>query len=187
MERKIALFDMDDTLCDYRGKLTRDLSESLGKEAIADIDLFHERIPLKIREAIKEIRQQEGWWRTLPFLSSGMGLWQYLSSLGLENHIASNGPYQDTNGWKEKFEWQKLFLPEAKNITITLDKSCIRGDVLVDDWPAYVKKWLDMNKKSVAILPIQTYNNDFKHPRAIHYDGKNFGELEKFLVKHKVI
>ena len=188
--KKIALFDMDDTLCAYREKLLRDLMDNLGEDSLNGLDLFQEeRIPLAIRQKIKQIRQQKGWWATLPFVPSGMELWSYLGSLEFERHLLTKAPYrkEDSNGWSEKFEWHKLFLPEADNFTETLDKQYSFGNVLVDDWPAYILPWLKRWESSVAILPVHPYNLNFKHPRAIHYDGKNFGELEKFLAEHKLI
>jgi beta-phosphoglucomutase-like phosphatase (HAD superfamily) len=190
MEKKIALFDMDDTLVDYRGKLLRDLAENMGDEFLKDLDLYsEERIPLVIRQKIKQIRQQKGWWASLPYNNDGVQLWQYFRNNGFETHILTKAPYrkEDSNGWSEKFEWHKIFLPEAENFTETLDKTTTFGNILVDDWPSYVTPWLEQWKDSVAILPVRPYNLDFKHPRAIHYDGKNFKELEKFLSKHNLL
>lgn len=187
MEKKIALFDMDDTLCDYIGQLKRDLLEFYSPEIVEKVDLYHGRTAREVREKIREIRAREGWWRSLIPLGSGMELWDFMKSLGFENHILTKGPYNDDNAWKEKKQWKDFYLREAKNFTITEDKSGMRGDVLVDDFPLYVTNWLKRNENSVAILPVQPYNLDYRNPRAIISTGQNYGELEKFLAEHKLI
>ncbi len=187
MTKKIALFDMDDTLCDYSGQLMKDLGKVYSPSELKDIQLYNSRIPREIRNQIKKIRGQEGWWRNLPFSGEGMEIWQYMLSLGFENYIATKGPYKDANAWKEKREWQKIFLPEAKGLIITDDKSLIRGDVLVDDWPPYVAKWLDVNKNGVAIMPVKAYNLKFKHDRAIFYLGTDLGGIDGLLSKHDLL
>ncbi len=182
MERKIALFDMDDTLCDYRGKLMKDLSYRLPSEELEEIDLFQSRLSKNIRNEIKKIRCEKGWWKNLPMLEDGLALWKFIRELGFETHLATKGPYHDTNGWKEKFEWQKKYLPEAEGITITLDKSNIFGDLLVDDWPPYIKKWLEKNPQGLAIIPKRSYNlGVILKDRIKYYNGNNFEELKDFL------
>jgi 5'(3')-deoxyribonucleotidase len=185
---KTALFDMDETLCDTWGQTIKDLSPYFSKEILVGINLYDESLPLEIRNKIKEIRNRAGWWRTLPTIESGMQLWQYMRGLGFETALASKGPYLQPHAWGEKFQWQKEILPEADEILISSkNKNRVDGDVLVDDWPKYVLGFLENHKKSVAIIPERPYNLDFQHPRAIHYDGKNFKQIEQFLGEHKLL
>ena len=68
---KIAalLIDMDGTLCDYQGALTRDLEALRGPNdprIAADDDT-----PAWLRARENVVRRQPGWWRGLPRLHLG--------------------------------------------------------------------------------------------------------------------
>lgn len=188
MKQKTALFDMDETLCDTWGQTIKDLSSYFPQEALMNLIPYEDSMPLEIRKKIKEIRNQKDWWRTLPTIESGTQLWQYMRGLGFETALATKGPYLQPQAWGEKLQWQKEILPEADEIIISSkNKNRIDGDVLVDDWPTYVAGFLENHSKSVAIVPERQYNLEFKHPRAIHYDGKNFKQIEQFLAEHKLL
>jgi len=187
--KKIVLFDMDDTLCDYRGKILMDVNKQIGTKNIEEIDPFNNQLSPEIRGAIKEIRRGGDWWNNIPIIQSGLALWHYFGLLGIERHILTKAPFgkEDSNGWAEKFEWYKKFLPEAKNFTETLDKEYVFGDIIVDDWTPYIIPWLNRWKTSVAIIPELDYNREFKHERAIHYSGRNFKDIEKFLKEREIL
>ncbi len=185
---KTALFDMDETVCDTWGQTIKDLSSYFPQKVLLDLVPYDESMPLEIRTKIKEIRNRAGWWRTLPTIESGTQLWQYMRGLGFETALATKGPWLEPQAWGEKFQWQKEILPEADEIIVTSkNKNRVDGEVLVDDWPKYVRGFLKKHRRSVAIVPERQYNLDFRHPRAIHYNGKNFKQIEQFLGEHKII
>tara|TARA_Y100000310_G_C20512920_1_gene729762 strand:+ start:436 stop:588 length:153 start_codon:yes stop_codon:yes gene_type:complete len=49
-------------------------------------------------------------------------------------------------------------------MTITEDKGIVYGKVLVDDYPCYIKRWLENRPRGLVIMPAHSYNRDFEHP-----------------------
>jgi len=171
--KKIALFDMDNTLCDYSGQLRRDLEllRSPEEPAIGD---FGNDNPEWLLNRMRLVKSQPGWWLELPELDSGVVLLKAAMKCGYSPHILTKGPHGNARAWEEKVLWCRQRLPrEAGNVpvTITEDKSVVYGWVLFDDWPPYVKAWLEWRPRGFAIMPAQDYNEDFLHPRALRYDG----------------
>lgn len=168
----VALIDMDGTLCDYQGALTRDLEalRSPGDPEVADDDAPW----LRARETV--IRRRPGWWRELPRLQLGFDILAELQALRFEIHVLTKGPLSTPRAWTEKLEWCQLHLPGVP-VTITMDKGLVYGKVLVDDYPPYVERWLEWRPRGLVILPAQPWNAEFSHPNAIRYDGTNLAEI----------
>jgi len=178
--RYIALFDMDGTLCDYIGALKKDydkLKLDSDPEFISDL---HDNSPAAIKERIDMIRSQDGWWTRLERYKPGFELLELCKSLGFNINILSKGPRKSQNAWTEKLIWCQKEVPGA-GVTITLDKSLTYGNILVDDYPRYIKDWLDMWPDSIVIMPVQEWNKTFKHPRVVPYNGNNMDEVKSFI------
>lgn len=163
----VALVDMDGTLCDYYGQLTRDL-EALRSPADPppDADAPWQRA----REAA--IRRQPGWWRGLPRLPLGFDVLTELQALRFEVHVLTKGPVSAPSAWTEKLEWCQQHLPGVP-VTITMDKGLVYGKVLVDDYPPYVLRWLTWRPRGLVVMPAQPWNADFTHPSVLRYDGSD--------------
>jgi 5'-nucleotidase len=178
---KIALFDMDGTLVDFDGAITRDMrkiqhpSEVPFLRETEDVDRY-------IDERLNLIRRQPGWWRNLPRFALGWDILGEAQRIGFDITVLTKGPYNTTSAWTEKVEWCRRELPEVK-VTITEDKSTVYGRVLVDDWPSYVDPWLEKRPRGVVIMPAHRWNADYKHERAFRYDGKNLPEIIDVLQK----
>ncbi len=182
--RLIALFDMDDTLCDTMGQLKKDLAKRVSPEEFTKFKPYSEKLTPLLKSKINEIRTQPGWWRNLPRLQSGFDILSITKELGYENYIVTKGPYKLDGAFSEKRQWQKRELPELKLI-ITDDKSIIHGNVLIDDWPPYLRSWLESHPKEKAIMPLNEYNKNFQHPNILAYDGSNLEQVHKFLTAIK--
>jgi hypothetical protein len=180
MKKLVALFDMDDTLCDTAGQRERDLRKFVKEESEVVADYLSQRCPPHVKELLRMIIAQPGWWENLPRLEDGFHLYNLAQTEGLETQILSKGPTTYPLAWTEKFKWCQKHVPESK-ITITLDKSQYRGDILVDDWPNYVTAWLETNPNGWAILPTRKHNQDYSNPRAIHYTGQNIEQVRTLM------
>lgn len=178
--RLIALFDMDDTLCDTMGQLKRDLAKRVSAEEFSQFKPYSEKSTPNIKSKIKEIRNRPNWWRNLPRLQAGFDILNITTELGFENYIVTKGPYKIDMAFSEKRQWQKRELPDLKLI-ITDDKSIIQGNVLIDDWPPYLRSWIDNNPRGKAIMPLTEYNKNFNHSDILTYDGSNLQQVRKFL------
>jgi hypothetical protein len=178
---KIALFDMDGTLCDYEGKLISDLNDLNGPNENFIGHIPHDDEPLYLRRRVDLIRSSENWWATLPKFQLGFDIWNLANDLGFRRMILTAGPKRNPNAWLGKKLWIDANLGPNTDITITRDKGLVYGKVLVDDWPDYVIRWLEWRPRGLVIMPASKTNEGFKHKQVIRYTGSNFSEVEDAL------
>lgn len=182
----IALFDMDGTLCDYDGGLYSELekirspSEPIFNSPITDDS------PAYIRKRADIIRSSEEWWANLSKLKQGFDIWDLAGELGYRRVILTQGPRRNPYSWSGKKIWIDRNLGEDTDTIITRDKGLIYGKILVDDFPKYIKRWLDWRPRGLVIMPANGLNNDFKHQQVIRYDGSNLNEVKSAMEKAKL-
>lgn len=168
----IALVDMDGTIVDYDGAMTRDLA----KLRAPDEQPFEDRggpsgeNPPHIEERVRLIRHQPGWWRNLEPLPAGMALLRTLEAIGFQVNILTKGPSSTHSAWTEKVEWCARHIPGIP-VTVTADKGLVYGKVLVDDWPPYIQRWQKWRPRGLVIMPAHRWNADFQHPNVVRYSG----------------
>lgn len=127
---------------------------------------------------------QVGWWKNLPKLKLGFDILEQIHSMGYECVVLTKGPSRKFNAWSEKVEWCRNNLTEyISGVTITEDKGLVYGKILVDDYPDYCDAWLKHRPRGLVIMPAQPYNEDYKHPNAIRYDGTNMSEVVKRILE----
>lgn len=166
-ENRIALVDMDGTLCDYEGDLYRELKRVLrNDETLTNTGMK------RLKEIIKN---QPGFWRALPPIELGMQILEILKEVGFDIHVLTKGPYRTTSAWTEKVEWCREHIPGTP-VTITENKGMVYGRILVDDWPGYCESWLEWRPRGLVIMPAHPYNEGFaqQHPdRVVRTNGSN--------------
>lgn len=203
MEKKIALFDMDNTLFDYEGQLRRDLAALMSPGEVMPENLHDASLPY-MKARINLIKMRPGWWRELPIHKPGFALLHAAQRAGFQCHILTKGPASKPHAWAEKVECIHHHFNGEISIDIVGDDMLCRkkgsdlvgadkqneksyekafryGHVLCDDFPPYVLGWLKYRPRGLAILPAQPYNEGFEHPQAIRFDGTNLEEVERAL------
>lgn len=165
----VALIDMDGTLSDYIGSLTRELSLLMGP---------NEGLPVDLRKAEREcewfarrmdlIKEQAGFWRNLKPIKRGFAVYDLLGELGYRRMVLTKGPRKSVNAWTEKVQWCREHIPEA-DITITHDKGLVYGKVLFDDWPPYIERWLEYRPRGKVIMPHHDWNATWEHDQVFRY------------------
>ncbi len=175
---KIALFDMDGTLCDYEGAIERDynLTKSPGDPPYSH---DNKQYPY-LKKRIDYIRNSPGWWLSLNKFKLGWDILKISKDLGFETHILTQGPLGSQNAWTEKLQWIQKYVGDV-DITITRNKGLIYGTFLVDDYPPYIEKWLKWRPRGKVIMPVHNYNKDFICDNVIPYDGTNKKVVKKML------
>lgn len=173
---KIALFDMDNTLCDYSGQMLKDLGplSSPGEPELSALDLGD--APDWLENRMYLIKQRPGWWRELAVLDLGMEIYKAAEAIGFSNHILTKGPYRSTQAWTEKVEWCREHVPDAM-VTISEHKGGTYGRLLVDDWPEYAEQWLEWRPRGYVVMPAMPYNESYKHHRVLRCDDGNMDEV----------
>ena len=180
MKDKIALFDLDGTLCDYYNTLLNHMAmlASPGEEVVHP---DYKKDPLYIRARVDLIRKSSTWWANLPILQLGFDIWEETDRRGFRHMILTQGPKYNPSSWKGKKLWIDRNLGTDTDITITRDKSLVYGKVLVDDYPGYIEGWLDHRPRGLVVMPANHKNKDFKHCQVVRYDGSNLPEVQERL------
>ncbi len=179
----IALFDLDGTLADYDKKIDEDYNKlkSPGEEPYAP---FKKDEKPYMKQRIRAIRNQPGWWETLEDYKPGFDILELAKALKFSIYILTKGPSSSPNAWTEKVKWVKSRItPVVPDIQVIIseDKGLIYGRVLVDDWPEYIEKWLQWRPRGIVIMPSHPWNKGFSHPNVIRYDGTNIDAVKKAL------
>lgn len=182
----VSLVDMDGTLCDFDGAMVRDLAAIHGPgEPPLPEDIFNDDAPdrawLKARRRM--IKCQPGWWLDLKPLEVGTRLVDLLLTRS-DVHVLTKGPKLPADAWSQKVQWCRNHLPPDVLVTITQDKGLVYGRILVDDWPPYVKRWLEWRPRGLVLMPDQPWNRGFDHPnvRRVTERDVRHGGYEGWLV-----
>jgi hypothetical protein len=180
--KNVALFDMDGTLCDYTGQLSKDLKklrspgepEFLG-ESWEATDYIKRRIDM--------IRASQAWWENLPKLQLGWDILTVAQELRYRVMVLTQGPKRNPAAWAGKKIWIDKNLGQDVDVTITRDKGLVYGKVLVDDFPEYIERWLKWRKNGLVIMPANKSNENYAHKQVIRYDGTNLKEVKSAMEK----
>lgn len=149
---KVALVDMDGTLCDFRGALDHDVRRVLDGRG------ENVQVPACVIQEIEWlIRGQAGWYRNLKPLQLGFDIVRLLQEIGFRIMIMTKSSKESKNAWSEKVAWIAEHLPEV-DVTVTQDKSLVYGRVLVDDYPNHFLKWMDHRPRGIVVMPSQAWN-----------------------------
>lgn len=179
MSRKpLALVDLDGTLADYAGSMTRDMLRlaspeemlQMANQLVQDSDYFYKIPHLKARMDL--IKAQPNWWLNLEPLPAGFKVVSMLRDLKFRLNILTRGNKNLSASWGEKHAWARARVPDA-DVSIVSDKTPHYGRVLVDDWPDYVVPWLNKRARGTVIMPAQPWNVGFSHPQVVRYDGND--------------
>lgn len=175
---KLALIDLDGTLADYDGAMTAGLTSLMStEELIVDrrgIGFDRDTVPAYMQERERMVRSMPGFYRNLKPIPLGFFVITVLKDLGYVFHVATKAPRHNTAiASKEKIEWCEEYLPGVP-ITISGDKSLLKGNILFDDWPGYTEPWLQMNPNGLVIMPSCPWNKDHKLDRTFKVDISTF-------------
>jgi len=181
---KIALIDLDGTLADYDGAMKLGLAKMQSPFEYAHtgerVQLYDDT-PEWLEARMKLIKNQPGFWRTLPQIPMGMLVYALLGELGYRRMILTKGPRNTTAAWTEKVDWCRVNVPDA-DITVTHDKGLVYGKVLFDDYPPYITRWLEWRPRGHVLMLATPYNQGFAHPNVLRIDPSHFGETTRMQV-----
>jgi 5'-nucleotidase len=163
-----ALIDLDGTLADFHGAMTRDLRRMRAQEEVFDFNPDAENEHSHLKARYDAIKSQPDWWFNLEPIEQGFRVLEMLKQLDFKLHVCTRASMNLPQCWAEKVRWVKKYLPGTK-MTITQDKSLVQGAVLMDDWVGYVKPWLKQQSQGLVIMPDRSWNQDFAHANVIRH------------------
>jgi FMN phosphatase YigB (HAD superfamily) len=176
----IALFDLDGTLADYDSAMRRDM-RLLQSPGEPDWGAHIEDEPEYLRERSSLIRRVPGWWENLDKHPPGFEILSVARELKFQCHVLTKGPASASSSWTEKLRWCQKHVPDLL-VTVTQDKGLVYGKVLVDDWPPYVRRWLEWRPRGLVIMPAHPWNEGVTHPNVIRYvDRQSLTEVRERL------
>lgn len=182
----VALFDLDGTLADFDGAMTRGMRALASPDEPLWTSAHEQEEPEYLTARRRLVKQIPGFWSGLAKLADGFMVLEMARALDYRNMVLSRGPRKNAGAWGEKLEWCRGNLPEDVQVTLTEDKGLVYGRVLVDDWPEYVLRWLEWRKRGLVIMPAREWNADFKHPQVIRYTmGQNDEEVSQALTERR--
>ncbi len=182
----VALFDLDGTLADFDGAITRSMRSLSAPDEPLWTSANEEYEPPHLTARRRLVKQIPGFWSGLPQLSDGFTLLDMARQLNFRIMVLSRGPRTNAVAWGEKLEWCRINLPSDVQVTLTEDKGLVYGRVLVDDWPSYIGRWLEWRKRGLVIMPDRPWNQDFTHPQVVRYiAGKNDAEVFQALTDRR--
>ena len=178
----IALVDLDGTLCDCAGAIAKALAEMRGPEEDPRVEDSADP-PAHIIARRRMIMSAPGFWRDLNPLPLGFEILDVLAEVGFQPHVLTKGPANQSLGWMEKFDWCRRYVPKLP-VIMAEEKGLVFGRVLVDDWPAYIARWLCWQPRGLVIVPAQSWNADVEAgfpANAVRYDGTNLDAVRRRL------
>ncbi|HEY9772696.1 MAG TPA: hypothetical protein V6C81_02680 [Planktothrix sp.] len=181
--KPIALFDMDGSLFDYDGKLLADMRLLASPNEPPIVNLWQaEKLP-HLRERMRLIKSQTGWWLSLAPIPEGMRVYHEAIKMGFATNIVTKGPRKLANAWKEKVECCQTHFGEDVQMHVTSDKGLFYGKLLYDDFPPYCLAWLEHRPRGLVIMPERDVNRDFHHPQVVKWNGKNWRQVKSAMRK----
>lgn len=177
----VVFVDLDNTLVNYLHHKASTLKRAFPEDSLAsllDMCVAPDDLPSKYQAVHAFASRAPGWWRGIPDLPGKDNILSAVASAtesltGESIHVLTKASMNKPLCWSEKVEWFNTNVrseyPESK-ITISTDKSLLRGDVLFDDWPGYYEPWLEANPCGTVFCPEWPWNNSSEDPRVIKYD-----------------
>jgi 5'(3')-deoxyribonucleotidase len=174
----IALVDLDGTLADFDGAMKAELEKlrAPGEDPTLDETAYEDVPYVKARRRL--IKSQPGFWRNLPRLALGFEVLAEIRELRFRPYVLTKGPAKLPPAWSEKVEWCREHVADLP-IVLAEDKGLVYGKVLVDDWPPYIRRWLDWRPRGVVIAVAQPWNLtiETEFANVVRYDGTNIDRV----------
>jgi 5'(3')-deoxyribonucleotidase len=182
---QLALIDLDSTVADYDAAMKEEMLKLQAPEEPPYTGRYESDAaePSYMEARRKLIQRKPGFWRNLKPLELGMDLIEEIRTVGFELHVLTKGPNSTPGAWGEKLDWVKEHLPGVP-VTVTSDKSLVYGRILVDDYPPYFQKWLQVRPRGLVICVAQPWNTVYGgDPNVFRYTGEsnNRGLLRSLL------
>lgn len=176
---------MDGTLCDYEKGLIESLEKLRSPTEPLITETPHSKSPPYLKARADIIRASEEWYLNLEQFELGFDIWDIAKVLDYTRMILTQGPKRNPFAWSGKKMWIDKHLGTDVDITITRDKGLVYGRILVDDYPGYIKRWLEWRTRGLVVMPASRINGDFVHPQVIRYDGTNLDAVRERMIAVK--
>lgn len=179
---KTILYDVDGTLFNFEKKIIQDLNAMNSPNEQEITALYREDIPDHLWDRMTYIKNQPGWWFTLPKIDNGFKLWEFTKNRGFRHVIVAKAPSCNELAIAEKIINIRKHFGRNVPFHIVSDeesyvKTDVKGDIIVEDSAMFAENWLEANPLGWSILMDNKYNKDFNHDRCVRFNGAFTEEL----------
>ena len=177
MKNKIALIDMDYTVCDYADSMIPALQklespEEKDKYDYTNIWELEKKYP-HIANRFHSIHSKQGFWLNLKPIEPGLELYKKLSTK-FKTYIVTKALKWCSLAWREKVDWIHKWIGNDVEIMVVTDKRQVMGDLLFDDQSDNAINWLVNNPNGRVLIPKRPHNKQFElentDPRIVFWD-----------------
>ncbi|MBI2573660.1 hypothetical protein HYV86_07380 [Candidatus Woesearchaeota archaeon] len=176
---KSALFDLDGSLANYVKAMERDMEKYSNLSPPYPV-YWKEDLPPYVGNLINLIRLRPGWWEELEPIEDGFRILDASIQIGFEIDILTRAPRHMPHAAAEKLRWcEKHIAPrdEAYGSHISTRKGAVHGRVFYDDFPEFMDSWLEHRPRGLGIMPVNRFNESYRHPQVVRWDGTNFDDV----------
>lgn len=171
-QQKILLLDVDGVFADFLGGVLHHLTlhyktgEEVTRESITEW-AFIEKLSDRSRDRLDKLLSQYTFWRSLKTIPRSSHYFPTLAQY-FDTYFVT-APWPGCQTWTHaRSEWLKHRLGVSPDrIIFTSRKELIRGDILIDDNPAFIRKWKTANPRGKAYLFDTPYAGNPKDCRAV--------------------
>ena len=181
-EKPIILFDMDGTLCDFVGAISKDMEKLRYPKEPKYHHSYSDDVPGYIKARERFIKSSQEWWENLPKFKLGWDILKMAKNMGFRIVILTKASRESPDSYAGKKAWIEKNLGGNTEINFSEDKSLVYGRMLVDDSTKFADSWLKHHPRGWVIMPADHNNKDFKHERIVRYTGRNLSQVRKILV-----
>jgi 5'-nucleotidase len=176
----IILVDQDDVLADFEGHFISTWQKIYPDKFYIPLEqrtvfFIEQQYPAELRPLAQEIMDGQGFYRELPPKKGGIEAVLEMSTKN-EVLICTSPRSQSKYCIAEKQEWVQKYLGEdwLNRLIITMDKTTVNGDILIDDKPIITGSRTPIWEHILYDMP---YNRHIKDKRRLTWD--NWREILK--------
>jgi len=158
---KIALVDMDYTICNFQEPMelylrSLESPEEIGKYDYSNLWKLEGEHP-HIGKRIRTILSKHSFWANLKPIEAGLELYKYIAN-HFETYILTKALKECSLAWREKVDWLHRYIGKDIEIMVVTNKKLVHGDLLFDDMPENAEDFLRLNPNGRVIMPRREHN-----------------------------
>ena len=185
--QKTIIFDVDGVLIDFVEHLLKLCNEDSPEldfptfEEVTQYDFFSV-FDKKQVQVVLRILGSDAFWKTMEARPGAAKVLRTLRQYGYRVLFVTR-PCNEYLPWLQvrRKQIEELFDGHVSDIVYTVAKEVVAGELIVEDNPEHVRRWMDANPEKPALMFTHAYNKDFKPRHVEHIAAWNDKTLNTIL------